>query len=107
MRYHSEFTINNRSISIDAPTYFIADVASNHDGDLERAKSLIYTAKEAGADAVKFQHFKAEKIVSDYGFKHLGGKASHQADWKKSVFETFRDYECHRQWTDELVKTAK
>jgi len=85
MRYRSEISIGKRNISIHEPTYFIADIASNHDGDLERAKQLIWLCKEAGADAVKFQHFKAEKIVSDLGFKNLDGKSSHQAKWKESV----------------------
>ena len=65
MNYNKEIYIKKRKISLDTPTYFIADIASNHDGDLERAKSLIWLAKEAGADAVKFQHFLAEKILSD------------------------------------------
>lgn len=49
--------------------YFIADIAANHDGDIQRAFRLIELAKESGADAAKFQNFKAEKIVSDVGFK--------------------------------------
>ena len=49
-------------------TYFIADIAANHDGSLERAKELIYLAAEAGANAAKFQNFKAETIVSEKGF---------------------------------------
>lgn len=107
MKYDSIVYINGREISIVSPTYFIADIASNHDGDIERAKKLILLAKEVGADAVKFQHFKASKIVSDYGFKNLGMKMSHQATWKKSVFEIYEQYECNRDWTRELVKTAK
>ena len=57
--------IGDNFIATKFPTYFIADIAANHDGDLERAKDLIYLAAEAGADAAKFQHFKAETIVSD------------------------------------------
>jgi sialic acid synthase SpsE len=106
MQYDSSITVNGRSISIDQPSYFIADIAANHDGDLERAKALIWLAKEAGADAAKFQHFKAEKIVSDLGFKSLGSQQSHQANWKKSVFEVFQDYECNREWNQELIQTA-
>ena len=41
-------------------TYFIADIAANHDGNLDRAKKLCELAKAAGADAAKFQHFKAK-----------------------------------------------
>lgn len=107
MIYNSQIDINGREISIDSPTYFIADIASNHDGDIERAKELTWLAKEAGADAVKFQHFKASKIVSDYGFKHLDTKMSHQSSWSKSVFEVYKECECNRSWTEELVNTAK
>ena len=107
MRYDSRIYINKRKISINSPTYFIADIASNHDGDLGRAKSLIWQAKEAGADAVKFQHFKADRIVSDYGFKNLGGQGSHQASWKKTVYEVYKQYECNREWNEELANTAK
>lgn len=106
MQYDNVLLINGREISIAAPTYFIADVASNHDGDLSRAKELIWYAKEAGADAVKFQHFKAKTIVSDYGFRNLGHKLSHQAAWQKSVYEIYQQYECNRGWNEGLAKTA-
>ena len=107
MQYKKSFFIENREIALDKPTYFIADIASNHDGDINRAEDLIYIAKEAGADAVKFQHFLAEKIVSDYGFQNLNTQMSHQSGWKKSVFDVFKQYECKREWTNKLVETAK
>lgn len=53
-------------------TYFIADIAANHDGSLERAIRLIELAAENGANAAKFQNFRAETIVSTQGFKDLG-----------------------------------
>lgn len=107
MRYATSFLINGRQIAIDAPTYFVADVASNHDGDLARAKDLIWKAAAAGADAVKFQHFKAGKIVSDVGFKSLGGQVSHQASWKKSVYEVYEDCELDRSWNEVLAAEAR
>ena len=57
-----EIQIENKIIGKDRPTYFIADVAANHDGNIERAKELIYLCAEAGADAAKFQHFTADTI---------------------------------------------
>ncbi len=107
MRYNSVLNINGREISLTAPTYFIADIAANHDGDLGRAKDLIRRARDAGADAVKFQHFKAEKIVSDRGFRDLGAQLGHQAAWNKPVFEIYRQYECNRDWNLELAETAR
>jgi N-acetylneuraminate synthase len=91
----------------DQPTYFIADIAANHDGDLERAKTLMTLAKEAGADCAKFQHFRAEHIVSDYGFRALGGQQSHQATWSKSVFEVYQDASLPWEWTAALAEHAQ
>lgn len=106
MRYEQEIFIEGRELSILSPTYFIADIASNHDGDLARAKELIALAAENGADAVKFQHFLARDIVSDYGFSHIAA-GSHQAKWQKSVYEVFKAAEVNRSWNDELARTAK
>lgn len=97
-----EIRIGNHLIGNEHPTYFIADIAANHDGSLERAKLLIRLAKDAGADAAKFQNFQAAKIVSDYGFKSIGGQVSHQAKWKKSVFDVYKDASVPFDWTPDL-----
>lgn len=99
--------ICGKKIGQDYPTYFIADIAANHDGSLSRAKELIHLAAEAGADAAKFQHFQAETIVSDHGFKALGGQQSHQARWSKSVFEVYKDASVDLGWTEELKATCE
>jgi sialic acid synthase SpsE len=101
-----EIKIADRWIGGEHPTYFIADISANHDGDLERARMLIRLAKEVGADAAKFQNFRAPKIVSDYGFKSLGGQLSHQAKWKKSVFEVYDDASISFDWTPILKETC-
>jgi N,N'-diacetyllegionaminate synthase len=44
--------------------FIIAEAGVNHNGSIELAKKLIDVASDAGADAVKFQTFKAEKLVS-------------------------------------------
>ena len=98
--------IGKKIISKDSPTYFIADIAANHDGSLSRAKKLIRLCAKAGADAAKFQHFKANTIVSDKGFKKLG-KITHQSKWKKSVFEVYKDASIDFNWTRELKNECK
>jgi sialic acid synthase SpsE len=102
VKYTQEIKIENKLIGSQHPTYFIADIAANHDGDLSRAIDLIYLVKEAGADAAKFQHFHAKTIVSDYGFKNLGEQMSHQSSWKKSVFEVYKDASLNEDWTEKL-----
>src|SRR4030042_573796 len=102
-----EIRIGERLVGRTHPTYFIADIAANHDGDLNRALMLIRLAKEAGADAAKFQNFRAPKIVSDYGFKHLEAQVSHQASWKKSVFEVYEGASVSFEWTPVLKEACE
>ena len=99
--------IDNKMIGEQYPTYFIADIAANHDGDIEKAKDLIYLCAESGADAAKFQHFSAKTIVSDKGFKALGSQQSHQSQWKKSVFDVYNDASISQDWTPILKDTCQ
>ena len=99
--------IGSNLIGKNLPTYFIADIAANHDGDLSRAKELIWLAKEAGADAAKFQHFQADTIVSDFGFRNLRGINSHQSNWNKSVFQVYKDASINPDWTAILSEESE
>jgi sialic acid synthase SpsE len=99
--------IGDREIGPGAPTYFIADVGANHDGDLERAKALIHVAADAGVDVAKFQHFQAETIVSRRGFENLGGQLSHQAVWPKPVYDVYADASLDLGWTEELAAECR
>ncbi len=96
------FKIGARSVGDGAPTYFIADISANHDGSLERANELIRLAAESGADAAKFQNFRAPKIVSGHGFAVLRQQLSHQAGWKKSVVEVYQDASLPWEWSESL-----
>ncbi len=80
----SQITLSNATLNQAGPLYFIADIAANHDGKLSKALDLIKFAADSGAHAAKFQHFHADTIVSDLGFRELGGMA-HQAKCTKTV----------------------
>lgn len=101
-----ELKIGERWVGDKHPAYFIADIAANHDGELSRAVDLIHLAAEAGADAAKFQHFRAAKIVSRKGFEDMGGQMSHQASWKKSVYEVYENASVPWEWTDALKRAC-
>jgi N-acetylneuraminate synthase len=88
-------------IESESPTYFVADIAANHDGSLVKAKKLISLAARAGANAAKFQHFQASTIISRKGFDEIG-KISHQSKWKSSVFDTYQAASLPIEWTEEL-----
>jgi sialic acid synthase SpsE len=56
--------IGQRSVGDGQPTYIIAEIGSNHDYDLDRAKALIRDCAASGADAVKFQLFTGDGLVN-------------------------------------------
>lgn len=59
-------SIGNKNIGYDSPCFIIAEAGVNHNGDIKLAKKLVDMALYAGADAVKFQTFKSEKLVTGY-----------------------------------------
>lgn len=104
---NNSIMIGQRQVGCEQPVYFVADIAANHDGSLERAKRLIHLAAEAGATAAKFQNFQADQIVSDEGFRAMGAQTSHQAKWKKSVTEVYQAATVPWDWTPLLKEECE
>lgn len=96
--------IGNRLVGEGYPCYIIAEIGSNFDGSIIKAKKLIKTAKECGADAAKFQSFQTDKLLSKKGFEV---KRAFQSRWKKSVWQVYKDAELPREWHKELATYAK
>ena len=79
--------------------FIIAEAGVNHNGDLSRGKQLVDAAAAAGADAVKFQTFKADKVVSASAPKAAyqkvtTGERESQLEMVKKLelpFEAFRE----------------
>ena len=70
-----------------------------------RAKKLIRLCAKAGADAAKFQHFKAINNFSTR-FKKIG-KITHQKKWKKSDFQVYKEANIKFEWTKHLEIECK
>jgi N-acetylneuraminate synthase/N,N'-diacetyllegionaminate synthase len=69
----------DRLIGEGTPCFIVAEAGVNHNGDANLAKKLIDLAKKAGADAVKFQTFRAEDIVT---------KSAEKAEYQKETTGT-------------------
>lgn len=89
-------------------TLIIAEAGVNHNGSLEIAKQLIDKAVEAGVDIIKFQTFKAEKLVSksakqaDYQKKNIGSKADDsQLNMLKKLELSHEDHEVLIQYCNQ------
>ena len=106
-KFNNFFKINQSKIGLNFPTYFIADIAANHDGKLSKALKLIELASKNGAQAAKFQHFSAETIVSDYEFRNFKSQLSHQSKWKNSVYQVYKNASVPLSWTKALVSKCK
>jgi len=85
--------------------FIIAEAGVNHNGSIELAKKMIDTASDAGADAVKFQTFKAEKLVSKNAQKAAYQKET--TDVKESQFAMIKKLELDIEAHKELMSYCK
>jgi N,N'-diacetyllegionaminate synthase len=90
------FDIGDRAVGPGEPTYIIAEAGSNHNGDLETAKELIDVAADAGADAVKFQTFRAEDL-----YVEESGEVEYLED-DRSIYDIIESMEMPYEWIPEL-----
>ena len=94
------FYIGKNKVGKDSPCYVVAEIGSNHNNNLKLAYKLIDEAKKAGADAVKFQTFSAEKHFSKFspGFKYLKNRP---------MYDLIKSLEIDRNWHSILARYCK
>lgn len=92
----SALKIGQKTVGPGHPLYVIAEAGSNHNRILDKARSLIEIAADAGADAVKFQIFAADKLVS--GREKLPDGTS--------LAKFFGEYELPHDWLSELKSAS-
>ena len=100
-QFPANISLGHRDVSNNAKPYFIAEIGSNFDRSLKRAKELIRISADSGADAAKFQHYTSSSLVSDFAFGQLPNK-SHQSSWVDSVSLTYEKASLNHEWTQEL-----
>jgi pseudaminic acid synthase len=94
-----------RCIGDGQPVYIIAEMSANHAGDLERAKEIIYAAKEAGADCVKIQTYTPDTLTIDCDneYFHIGNGIWEGENLYQLYGKAFTPWE----WQAELKAEAK
>jgi N-acetylneuraminate synthase/N,N'-diacetyllegionaminate synthase len=97
--------IANRLVGDGAPCFIIAEAGVNHNGDVELAKKLIDAAADAGADAVKFQTFRAESVVTTNAEKAEYQKET--TDMEESQYDMIKKLELTEYNFKELADYAK
>ena len=90
----ASFKLGTKTIGLEQPTYFVADISANHDGSLERAKLLIKLCADAGADAAKFQNFRAAKIVSARVFQTSADSCRTNRSGRRAYSRSTRTQRC-------------
>jgi N-acetylneuraminate synthase/N,N'-diacetyllegionaminate synthase len=97
--------IDNKLVGDEQPIFIVAEIGVNHNGDIRLAKKLIDAAKDAGADAVKFQAFKTEKVVTKYAEKAKYQKET--TGLSESQYDMIRRLELKDEEIRELYNYAK
>jgi N-acetylneuraminate synthase/N,N'-diacetyllegionaminate synthase len=100
-------TVGKHKIGNGHPTFVVAEIGINHNGDMELAKRAIQTASTAGADSVKFQSYETEDFIREgsltYSYES-GGKTvteSQVAMFKRCELKP-ADFEALKSYCDEL-----
>ncbi len=93
----SEIRIGDYLVGSGQPPFIVAEVGINHNGELEKAFEMIRVAKECGANAVKFQTFKAEEFVGDPALTYTYISQGKQIT--ESMLDMFKRYEfSEKEW---------
>jgi len=103
--FNREISIERFQIGDTQPVFIIAEVGVNHNGDLELAKKLIREAARCGADCVKFQTFKAERVVLSSAPKAHYQLKTTSAD--ESQLEMLKSLEMSMDAYTEIIKCCE
>lgn len=98
---NTKIQVENKIIAQDAPAFIVAEGACNHLCNMDIALKMIDAAREAGADAIKFQTYKAEKLTSKTALGYGNINTASQFEYYKK-FDKFG-----RAEYDELVEYGK
>ena len=99
-----EFKIGNKFVGENHPCFCVAELSGNHNGDLKRAKEIVYAAHEAGADAIKLQTYTADSLSLNCYNDHFMLK---EGMWKgRNLYELYSEAATPYEWQPVLKELA-
>lgn len=104
---NGSFRIGERTVGPGHPTYVIAEAGANHNRDLDTALELIEVAADAGADAVKFQTYRAEGMYSRHTPMMTYLRDADLVDDQESVWDLIKRVEIPWEWHQDLARAAR
>jgi pseudaminic acid synthase len=103
------FAIDSRLIGDRSPVFVIAELSCNHLGSLDTALATVRAAKDAGADAIKFQHYTPDSLTlpirsGDKGDFWMHGGTEWDGDW---LYNLYARATTPWEWTEPLTRLAR
>ncbi|MEI7615002.1 MAG: N-acetylneuraminate synthase family protein, partial [Betaproteobacteria bacterium] len=91
------------SIGNDFPCFVVAEMSANHNGNLQKARSIIYGAASAGANAIKLQTYLPETMTIDCEKEYfkVQSKTGPQG-WNQSLYNLYQSAHTPWEWHREL-----
>ena len=103
---NKNIVINGKAVGENCPVYTIAEMSANHLQNLERAKDIIKAAKQAGADAIKLQTYRPDKITVDCRGAEFMATAG--SPWEgMNLYDLYSTAYTPWEWHEELFEYAK
>lgn len=102
MHFNKSINILDRKIDVNSATFIIAEAGVNHNGDMSIAKQMVDVAVSCGVDAIKFQTFKADKLIL-----RETAKAPYQTkttDVNESQYDMLKKLEMSKEQTIDIMK---
>ena len=90
-------TIGGREVGPDAAPFIIAEMSGNHDGDLNKALSIVRVAASAGAHAIKLQTYTADTITIDVDTPAFRISSGHELWADRRLYDLYQ--EAHTPWS--------
>lgn len=102
---HLRINIETKKVGYQEPTFIVAEIGANHNGDMKLAKKTIKAAAEAGVDAVKFQTYSADELLADHNRILTYGQEGSERE--ESIGQMFDRLALKREQHAELFAYAK